>query len=185
MQFLILPFWHIVKDSSLIILQQWQRAASPFRLSRTTEAGVWFLNSRAVFSQILYYFHQRLHLEYPGGESAPPLIALPPSSPLASSFSLRLSQEKNASVTLIRTRSREYWLVVTALIFPLWHAVQCPFHACLWQSLNIHEALSPYGSSAEFVIGPSKEIHRGGKQHRNNGQLKQRLSDIARGLIGD
>lgn len=44
--------WHIVKDSSLIIPWQWHRPASPFRLSWTTEAGVWFLSACYVLSQI-------------------------------------------------------------------------------------------------------------------------------------
>lgn len=44
--------WHIVKDSSLIIPWQWHRPASPFRLSWTTEAGVWFLRACYVLSQI-------------------------------------------------------------------------------------------------------------------------------------
>lgn len=44
--------WHIVKDSSLIIPWQWHRPASPFRLSWTTEAGVWFLRACYVWSQI-------------------------------------------------------------------------------------------------------------------------------------
>lgn len=44
--------WHIVKDTSLIIPWQWHRPASPFRLSWTTEAGVWFLLACYVLSQI-------------------------------------------------------------------------------------------------------------------------------------
>lgn len=44
--------WHIVKDSSLIIPWQWHRPASPFRLSWTTKARVWFLSVCCVLSQI-------------------------------------------------------------------------------------------------------------------------------------
>lgn len=43
----------------------------------------------------------------------------------------------------------------------------------------------PYGSAAEFLIGPSKEIQHALKQDRNSGQLKQKSCDSAKGLIND
>lgn len=47
--------WHIVKDSGLIIPWQRHRPASPFGLSWTTEAVVWFLSVCYVLSQIGSY----------------------------------------------------------------------------------------------------------------------------------
>lgn len=133
-RFLSLRFWHIVKDSSLIIPQQWQRAASPFRLSWSARAGVWFLSACPVSTQILYYFHKRLHLEYPGGEES---TTSSPSTPFITSALVFLGYSeprKTPSTTLIQRRSRDYWLVVTGLIFSLWHAVRLPLCARLWQS---------------------------------------------------
>lgn len=43
----------------------------------------------------------------------------------------------------------------------------------------------PYGSAAEFLIGPSKEMHHAPKQDRASGQLEQKLSDLAKGLISN
>lgn len=41
--------WHIGKDTSLIIVWHWHKPASPFRLSCSTEAGVWVFHDRHTF----------------------------------------------------------------------------------------------------------------------------------------
>lgn len=54
--------WHIVKDTSLIIVWHWHKPASRFRLSWGTEAGVWVFHSRHTFGLWSDHIRQRFHL---------------------------------------------------------------------------------------------------------------------------
>lgn len=87
--------WHIVKDSSLIIVWHWHNPASPFRLNGSTKAGAWVFHGRHTFRGWSDHVGQRFHLGVHWREPDPyywnPLITWP------RSLHLLQAQEKQQS----------------------------------------------------------------------------------------
>lgn len=123
--------WHIGKDTSLIIVWHWHKPASPFRLSCSTEAGVWVFHGRHTFGgwsdQVRQRFHLGVHWREPDPYYLNPLITWP-------AVFIYYKPKKNSNHHFHMENIKRLLIVVTCRIFPLWHAVQRPFRAHLWQS---------------------------------------------------
>lgn len=123
--------WHIVKDSSLIILWHRHKSASPFRLSWKSKAEVWFLHASYMCGAWSDDVRRRFHLDIHGREPDPyypkPLITW-------SAVFIYYKPKKNSNHHFNTENIKRLLIVVTCRIFPPWHAVQCPLPAHLWQS---------------------------------------------------
>lgn len=136
--------WHIVKDSSLIILRRWRRPASPFRLSWSTEAKfdscVCLLcsESDSIMSagDLIWTF---------SGVNPTLIFPDPPPrpSPAWPGVFLHYRPEKNSNHHGNTENIKGLSIVVPRRIFPPWHVVQWP-PSCSSVAvvLNIHDEVA-------------------------------------------